>query len=337
MNTINESDYDSAWKEVIEKYFKEFLAFFFPDAYSDIDFSKGYEFLDKELNKIFKRSKQKKRYVDKLVKVSLKDGLEQWLLIHIEVQGYEEKDFEKRLYVYNYRLFDRHNKEVVTLVILTDEDESYLPEAYQVKRWGFEHYFAFPVVKLICYRDKIDLDKASNPFEIITFAHLKTLETKNNFNERLFWKITLVKLLYQKGYSKQDILDLYYFIDWIMELPEDLSEQFNDEIINFEEDSRMRHVTTAERIGIKKGIELGMEQGIEKGIERGIKIGSATTRREDLQEMIEDLLEVKFNQHGAFLMSKVLNIDDVDMLRQLKEVVKRASHLDEIEKALERV
>jgi hypothetical protein len=100
-----------------------------------------------------------------------------------------------------------------------------------------------------------------------------------------------------------------------------LAEQFNDEIINFEEESRMRHVTTAERIGIKKGIE----------------IGSVTTRREDLQEMIEDLLEVRFNQHGAFLMSKVLNINDVDMLRQLKDIVKRASHLDEIEKALERV
>ncbi len=59
----NKSDYDSGWKEVIENYFQEFLAFFFPDAHRDIDFSLGYEFLDKEFSKIVKQSKQKKRVV----------------------------------------------------------------------------------------------------------------------------------------------------------------------------------------------------------------------------------------------------------------------------------
>ena len=43
---------DNLWKEVLDFYFKEFMAFFFPTIYQDIDWNKKYEFLDKELEKI---------------------------------------------------------------------------------------------------------------------------------------------------------------------------------------------------------------------------------------------------------------------------------------------
>jgi hypothetical protein len=41
--------------------------------------------------------------MDKLVKVFLRDGSEKWLLIHIEIHGYRESDFPKRVYHCNYR------------------------------------------------------------------------------------------------------------------------------------------------------------------------------------------------------------------------------------------
>ncbi len=46
------TDYDGAWKEALEVYFPQFMAFFFPDAHDDINWEVGYEFLDKELQKI---------------------------------------------------------------------------------------------------------------------------------------------------------------------------------------------------------------------------------------------------------------------------------------------
>ena len=67
---------DSLWKEAIEKYFKEFLFLFFPQIGEDIDFGKGYEFLNKELEKIVRGAKTGKRHADVLVKVYLKDGKE---------------------------------------------------------------------------------------------------------------------------------------------------------------------------------------------------------------------------------------------------------------------
>ena len=52
-----QDDYDSPWKEILEKYFPQFIEFFFPEAYKDINWNKGYEFLDKELQQITKKAK----------------------------------------------------------------------------------------------------------------------------------------------------------------------------------------------------------------------------------------------------------------------------------------
>jgi hypothetical protein len=64
------------------------------------------------------------------------------------------------------------------------------------------------------------LEKSDNPFAIIVMAYLKEIETKKDVDNRLFWKITLVKGLYRKGYGKESILLLYKFIDWLILLPD---------------------------------------------------------------------------------------------------------------------
>ncbi len=46
------SDYDSAWKEALNVYFEPFMALCFPEAFTDIDWARGYETLDTELQEI---------------------------------------------------------------------------------------------------------------------------------------------------------------------------------------------------------------------------------------------------------------------------------------------
>lgn len=313
MSLLNNED--SVWKEAIEAYFEDFMKFFFEDIAKDIDFDKGYEFLDKELEKIVKDSEIGKRYADILVKVFLKDGKETWLLIHIEVQGYYEKEFPKRMYIYNYRIFDRYNKEVISLAILTDISDNFRPNRYEIKRWGFRCVFEFPIVKLIDYESKWgELERDKNPFSIIVMTHLKEKETKKDMDNRLFWKITLVKKLYEKGYSKEDILLLYKFIDWLVSLPEEVSLEFHKEIERYEEEKKMPYITTAEKIGIKKGIALGIEQGILQGLLEGIELA----------------LELKFGIDGLKLMPEIRKIENVDILKAIKEAIKLAKDVDEI-------
>ena len=78
MEQINQA-YDSPWKDILETYFREFMAFFFPKIEEDLDWGKGYEFLDKEFQSIVKEAEIGRRYLDKLIRVLRKGGSETWL------------------------------------------------------------------------------------------------------------------------------------------------------------------------------------------------------------------------------------------------------------------
>src|SRR5207248_3994651 len=116
------ADYDSPWKEALDLYFEAFLALLFPYIHAQIDWARGYEALDKELQQVTREAELGRRYVDKLVKVWTKDGAECWVLIHVEVQTARDVEFPKRMYVYNYRVFDRYNRPVASLAVLADGD-----------------------------------------------------------------------------------------------------------------------------------------------------------------------------------------------------------------------
>jgi hypothetical protein len=125
--------------------------------------------------------------------------------------------------------------------------------------------FRFPIIKLLDYLPRwAELEASQNPFAIVVMAHLKTKETRNDGAARKEWKFKLTRMLYERGYERQDILNLFRFIDWILELPEDLKRSFRDELEEYERERQMPYVTSIERMGIEQGIE----QGIEKGRDR---------------------------------------------------------------------
>ncbi len=131
------NDFDSAWKEALERFFPEMLALFFPEIHRQIDGTVTPEFLDKELQQVVRDADSGRGYVDKLVKVRACDGHETWVLLHLEVQGEAEATFAQRMYRYHYRLSDRYpDKDIVSLAILTDTRASFRPQHYERARWG---------------------------------------------------------------------------------------------------------------------------------------------------------------------------------------------------------
>ena len=62
------------------------------------------------------------------MKVWLEDGGELYVVIHVEVQGQHDAEFPLRMYIYNYRLFDRHKLPVVSLAVLCDDSAGWRPE-----------------------------------------------------------------------------------------------------------------------------------------------------------------------------------------------------------------
>ena len=257
-----QDDYDSPWKTLLERYFPAFLEWFFPAVAADIDWKRGHEFLDKELQKITRRAKEKRRYADKLAKVWRCDGQETWVLVHVEIQAGYEADFAERMFVYYYRLFDRYRLPLASLAVLADEQPQWRPNRYTRHLWECEVALRFPVVKLLDYEPRLaELETATNPFALATAAHLLAQATRHDARQRFISKLALTRRLYQRGWDRQEIIDLYDFMDWLLALPETLEQAYLDEIHELEETTNMRYISSAERIGMKRGQELGLQQG----------------------------------------------------------------------------
>jgi hypothetical protein len=256
------ADLDGPWKDILRAYFPQAIAFFFPQTAALIDWDRPYEFLDKEFQKVSQDAEIGRRYADQLVKVWLKGGTELWLLLHLEVQSQSETEFEERMFIYCLRIFDQFRQVPISLAILCDENLSWRPHEYGAIYPDTRLHFEFGTAKLLDWRDRMDeLESSNNPFATVVMAHLKVIETKRNVDQRKAWKFRLTRALYEKGYGRQEILDLYRFIDWILILPEAVEREFWQELQSFEEERKVTYVTNAERFGIEKGLKQGIEQG----------------------------------------------------------------------------
>jgi Domain of unknown function (DUF4351) len=258
--TLPRADLDSPWKMVLRSYFPQAMEFFFPNTAALIDWTRPHEFLDKEFQKISQDAELGRRYADQLVKVWLKGGQSLWLLLHVEIQSQSETKFPERMFVYNLRIFDQFRQVPISLAILCDESQSWRPNAYRADYPDTKLNFEFGVVKLIDYRERIDeLESSHNPFATVVMAHLKVIDTKRNAKQRKAWKFRLTRGLYEKGYQRQEILDLYRFIDWVLVLPKVMEREFWGELQGFEEERKVTYVTNAERFGFERGIEQGLQ------------------------------------------------------------------------------
>ena len=294
----NRSDFDNPWKEAISLYFRPFMKFFFPQLEEEIDWERGYEFLDQEFQQVVREAETGKAYTDKLVKVWQRDGSEIWVLIHVEVQSQVQSDFPERMYVYNYRIFDMYRRPVVSLAVLSDDHDEWRPDSYSYALWGCRISLEFPMVKLLDYQTRSTLlSESTNPFAVIVAAHLTTQQTTQDPQGRYLGKLRLAKSLYQRGYSRQDILELFRLIDWMMTLPDMSESEFKQEIRRFEEDLQMPYVTSFERLARQEGLDEGI---LQKG-------------RED----VIDVLTIRFSDVPPSLVEAINQIEDPSLLKTL--------------------
>ncbi|MEC4818899.1 MAG: DUF4351 domain-containing protein [Scytonema sp. PMC 1069.18] len=248
------ADYDKSWKEALNEYFEDFLAFFFPAVHAAIDWTQTPESLDKELQNITASAQAPDGVADKLYKVQLLDKKEAWILIHVEVQSYYDVDLEKRIYTYNYRAGELYDKFVVSLAVLGDTSPTWRPNRYAKSILDCSLSFTFPTVKLMDYEQRWhELESSNNPFAIITMAHLKTKATTRNLTQREEWKWQFIRGLYERGLTKQQIVKLFDVIDTMMTLPEQLQQRLFAKIDRFEEERKMALVSPTVQLARKQG------------------------------------------------------------------------------------
>jgi hypothetical protein len=231
-------DFDSPWKDALQAFFPGFLALLFPDIHADIDWSRGYESLDKEFQKIVRDAEVGKRLADKLFKVWLLNGQEYWLLIHVEIQGEAEEQFPKRMFDYNSAIYKLYNREVVSLAVLCDEAPDWRPARFAYGRWGCKMELTFRVAKLLDFANLECSQAGTNPIAVVVQAHLRAIETRHDLESRREWKLRLVKELLIGNFSKDDVRALFRLIDWMMTLPADLEEAFRMDVHKYEQEKK---------------------------------------------------------------------------------------------------
>ena len=139
-------------------------------------------------------------------------------------------------------------------------NEKWRPHNYEFSLPGTSLNFEFSTVKLLDYRERWDKLKSSqNLFAWVVMAHLKMQETRRDKPSRKIWKMRLVRGLHESGYDKENVLNLFRFIDWILNLPKPLETEFWQELKAYEEDKKVPYITNVERIGYDRGIKEGKQ------------------------------------------------------------------------------
>jgi len=306
------SDQDSPWKDVLRQYFPEAIAFFFPATAQWIDWRKPITFLDKEFQQIAIDAEIGRRYADQLVKVWRKRGKELYLLLHVEVQAKPEANFTERMLIYNQRIFDLFHHPAISPAILCDGNAKWRPNRYEFDYPGTRLSFEFDTAKLLDYRQRWDeLEQSPNPFAVVVMAHLKAQETQKDARSRKVWKFQLIRRLYERGYNRRDVVNLFKFIDWAMILPEELKQEFWSELKAYEEERRMPYITSVEEIGFERGRQEGRQEGEQSLISRQLtrRIG---TFPEAAQAQVEALPLPQLEELGEALLdfSSLADLED---------------------------
>jgi hypothetical protein len=300
---IPASDMDGGWKEIIEDLTEDFFKFYFPDIHAGINFTKGVMFLDKELNQIISDGDNIKREADKLLRVTLLDGRTQTLYIHVEVQGQRDPTFAKRMFVYNYRIYDKYNDDVMSLALLIDGDENFRPDTFSINHFGFKTTFKFPMVKLIDF-DEEELKSERNPFAVATRVQLAKIRIRREDVTAVYnFKRELLKELGRMGYDRETGRKLLKFIDFVLTLSKNDDIKLKKEIEQYEETNNMPYVTSFER--------LAKEEGIREGV--------------------LEILEVRFTEVPYAIKEKINYCDDLKKLKKLHRQALTIKTIDELD------
>ena len=148
----------------------------------------------------------------------------------------------------------------------------------------------------------------------MVMAHLKTQATTGKLTERQQWKWMLVRSLYEKGYNRDNITKIFQLIDTMMGLPKELQNSFNETLKTYEEERKMRFLSTME--------EMAIEEGIERGSLRNAR------------ESVITVLRVRLGELPSTLQETINSLEDLSRLKQLHEMAITVDSLEEFERLL---
>jgi len=244
--------------------------------------------------------------------VCFKDNGERWILIHVEVQGYNDKEFSRRMFVYFYRILDKYRKEIAAIAIFADDNKNFKPSSFRYEFFDTKLVYKYRTYKILESSSE-ELINSSNPFALVVLAARNAINAKNNEGSKLKFKIELTRLLMQREFTQDKIISIFRFIDGVLELNDETKVNiFYEEMEKLGGDKIMQVIGNVEKRGYKRG----MQQGMREGILKAIKLG----------------LDLKFGAAGMKLYPEIKKVKDIDILDAISECIRSAASLADVER-----
>lgn len=307
---------DDLWKKVIADLFEEFLLFFLPEFHAEVDFSKPVDFLQQELFKEIIEERKGRKMADQIAKVQLKNGKEQWVLVHTEVQTKDEEDFPKRMFQYYYRIFDRYDKKIVAIALFTKPSTKNTNQ-YKDLYFGTELSYTFNKYVITDF-DEEELKSSPKLFSKALLASIYMNRSNEKMSMRSDYKRALLREVWAiKNTNRTEVSALFYFIDYLLKLPKDMSEQLKQEFyaeIRKEDEIMLESFKENLSPTLAGILDLGRQEGIEKGIEQGRK----QEREQLIRQMVVSLIE---NGIPDEMITRITNqtMEQVQAIRKEKD------------------
>lgn len=307
---------DILWKTVLDEIFEDLLRFLRKDADEVYDLKRGFTFMDKELAELDPEPDDPPdtRFADKLVKVFHKDGKEEWVLLHIEIQGDTslKLEFSKRMFTYFYRILDKYKCTISAIAIFTGPNGPSMPKKFEYEFHETSLTYAYETLSVVELSED-RLINSDNPFaQVLLVAKTSLLEGRLAEEELLKQKIIVGKHLLQQGFVAKKTRAIIEFLDNTIRFEKkELNHIFDKEIkendklniMNLDDYIKMM----AREDGLEEGRELGLEQGREQGREEG--------RRMVRWELVENLL--KGSKHTDEEIAAFVNVS-VEFVEEVK-------------------
>jgi hypothetical protein len=265
---------------MIEEVMEDLLLFVEPEIGTELDLERGFVYLDKELAEIYPEPDKpaKTRVVDKLVKASLLDGTERWMLFHLEVQGGNNKDFPSRMFNYFIRLFSKYGRPVAAIAVLTGKYGARMPSAYEDQCLWMRTRYEYKTLALTDYPDEV-LEESTNPFAVVLLvakeALLQVKETEEESDSVLLeQKLRIVRLLKERmevfGERKTRAI-LIFLKNYVVFKTSETNRKFMEQTDLI--------IGKSETMGIFEQLaDIKHQEGLEEGKQEGMQVAERAIR-----------------------------------------------------------
>ena len=264
-------DYDGFYKSLISRFFWNFLEMALPDLYADADTSREHEFLDKEFRDVLNTGDPEilssPHFADYVIKIPMKNGGEEYLILHAEIQGKGGKmSISVRMYHYKCFIFAHYMKEPVALAIITDKQPPSEASSYSYSHYGTKTVYEYNNL-VVMDLDDGDLLSSDNPVALVFYAAKSALKAKEEL-QKYNYLYTLAGLLAERGWSMLDKRDLLLFIERIINLKDKaLKEQYWEYRQQLDKEGKVVYKHWIQEVEE----EIVEQRGMEKKTERIVK------------------------------------------------------------------